>query len=133
MPRPRKGRTVCCLPKVNRFGPIEGTTYDSDVVMTVEEYEAIRLLDLEGLTQEEAAEQMSVARTTVQRMYANARRKIAEVLFEGVGLRIEGGDYEVGGLDGKRYGCRRCGSGLGHGRRQGRGMGKGLGHGRKFR
>lgn len=134
MPRPRKGRMVCCLPTVNRFGPTEGITHDSDVIMTVEEYETIRLLDLEGLTQEEAAEQMSVARTTVQRMYASARKKIAEILFNGLGLRIEGGDYEIGRLDGRGYRCSRCaGPDERRVRRQGRGMGRGHGQDRRFR
>lgn len=128
MPRPRKGRIVCCLPMVSRFGPADTIAHDGDVVMTVEEYETIRLLDLEGFTQEEAAEQMAVARTTVQRMYANARKKIAHVLFAGLTLRIEGGDYEVNSIAERGHRCRRCrGVGKGEGRGQGRGLGKGPG------
>jgi predicted DNA-binding protein (UPF0251 family) len=63
--------------------------------MTVEEYEAIRLMDLEGLTQEECAQTMNVARTTVQRIYMDARRKLAQSLVQGNILKIEGGDYQL--------------------------------------
>ena len=62
--------------------------------MTVEEYEVIRLIDMEGLMQEECAKRMNVARTTVQRIYAEAR-KIAESLVLGKILKIEGGNYEL--------------------------------------
>ena len=65
------------------------------VTMGLDEYEAVRLIDLEGLQQEQAALQMGVARTTVQAMYNTARRKIADCLVNGRVLRIEGGDVEV--------------------------------------
>lgn len=108
MPRPRKGRRVCSLPMVNSFGPLGSTPRGEEVVMTVEEYETIRLLDLEGLTQEEVAEQMDVARTTVQRMYASARQKVAQALFSASILRIEGGDYELHPHSGHGRGCGHC-------------------------
>lgn len=127
MPRPRKGRRICCLPRVNVFGPIDNAP-EGDINMSVEEYEAIRLLDLEGLTQEEAAERMHVARTTVQRIYAVARKKVAQALFEGSILRIEGGDYEFYPEEEAGLGCNRCGRRLRRGARRGRGPG--LGHGR---
>jgi predicted DNA-binding protein (UPF0251 family) len=63
--------------------------------MSVDEYEAIRLIDLEGFTQEECATQMKVARTTVQGIYAQARAKIAQSLVKGKTLQIEGGDYRL--------------------------------------
>ena len=63
--------------------------------MTVEEYETIRLIDLEGLNQEACAERMHVARTTAQAMYRNARHKIADCLVNSRRLIIEGGDYLV--------------------------------------
>ncbi len=115
MPRPRKGRRVCCLPPHTLFGPLHAPPH-GEVVMTVDEYESIRLLDLEGLTQEEAAQRMDVARTTVQRIYAAARHKVAQALYEGAVLRIEGGDYELYPPDQAAYGCGRC-------RRQRRGLG----------
>lgn len=109
MPRPRKWRKVCCLPDSNRFGPldvpIEG---DFFVIMTVDEYETIRLIDLEGLSQEECAGQMKVARTTVQGIYSEARKKLAESLVNGKVLRIEGGDYKLCDGDGEICVDCRC-------------------------
>ena len=66
MPRPMKWRKVCCLPESSKFGPLDlkvDDEKDNIVRMTVDEYEAIRLIDLEGFTQEECAKQMDVART----------------------------------------------------------------------
>lgn len=109
MPRPRKCRKVCCLPESTQFGPLDlMNESDTYVFMTVEEYETIRLIDLEGLTQEECSEQMNIARTTVQRIYADARRKTAEVLVQGKTLKIEGGDYQL--CDGRGITCGRGGS-----------------------
>lgn len=89
MARPKKWRKVCCLPNVNRFGPLNSTVEKEHfVLMSVDEYETIRLIDLEGLTQEECAGQMNVARTTVQGIYQEARKKIAESLVLGKVLRI---------------------------------------------
>lgn len=96
MPRPRKWRKVCCLPDSNRFGPLDVPAQGGFfITMTVDEYETIRLIDLEGLSQEECAGQMSVARTTVQGIYSDARKKLAESLVNGKILRIEGGDYKL--------------------------------------
>ncbi|NLC54108.1 MAG: DUF134 domain-containing protein [Firmicutes bacterium] len=119
MSRPRKKRNVCALPKRTRFGPLDyGADPDSFIKMTVDEYETIRLIDLERLTQEECAQQMNVARTTVQGIYAEARKKMAESLVNGKMLWIEGGDYRLcdGYVDSCRHrGCRRhrCGQRFG--------------------
>lgn len=96
MPRPIKWRKVCCLPESNRFGPFDLNMDEKNrIVMTVDEYEAIRLIDLEGFTQEECAKQMNVARTTVQGIYVEARKKIAESLVNGRMLLIKGGEYRL--------------------------------------
>ncbi len=96
MARPRKWRRVCNLPESNRFGPLNpGKEELPTVTMTVDEYETVRWIDLEGLTQEECASQMNIARTTVQGIYNDARRKLAESLVEGKILIITGGQYRL--------------------------------------
>ncbi|NMA82460.1 MAG: DUF134 domain-containing protein [Epulopiscium sp.] len=106
MARPMKWRKVCCLPESNRFGPLDSLTDTKNYVnMTVDEYETIRLIDLEGFTQEECANKMNVARTTVQGIYTEARKKLAESLVNGKMLLIEGGEYRL--CDGLGKGCGR--------------------------
>ena len=95
MPRPKKCRRVCEYPQTLEFSPENPPEAAQPVILTVEEYETIRLIDKEGLSQEECGEIMQVARTTVQQIYANARKKLADVLVEGLPLRIAGGDYEL--------------------------------------
>ena len=129
MPRPKKWRKVCCLPENRNFGPLPGFGQSApqarqEVIMTVDEYEAVRLIDLEGMNQEACAEKMRIARTTVQSIYAEARKKLADSLVNGKLLRIEGGDYEL--CDG--HGTR-CGMGACHRRRGGGGGGGGGGFG----
>lgn len=96
MPRPMKWRKVCCLPEQNQFGPLGSTGESSNrVTMTVDEYETIRLIDLENHTQEQCASQMGVARTTVQGIYNDARQKLADALINGKVLIIKGGEYQL--------------------------------------
>lgn len=104
MPRSAKCRRVCQMPAHCRFSP-ELPTQGETVVLAVEEYETIRLVDFQGLTQEEAAVQMGVARATVQRIYAQARQKLAAFLVEGRPLQIGGGSYAIC----RRKNCRGCG------------------------
>lgn len=109
MPRPKKCRRICALPQFFRFGPLETHEPQEPVVMTLDEYEAIRLIDLLGFTQEDCAGQMGVARTTVQAVYDTARQKLADALVHGRPLHIQGGGYTVcphsAGCPGKN--CRR--------------------------
>lgn len=114
MPRPCKRRRICAEPDCNWFGPLrtqadhqedcqENHPADnqkdhpadglSTVDMTLDEFETIRLIDLEGLTQEQCAERMGVARTTAQAIYNSARSKVAECLVRQRRLHIGGGDY----------------------------------------
>lgn len=93
MPRPVKRRKICCEPIVCEFIPIQ-TEQKDPVYLTMDEYETIRLIDKEGMSQEECSVQMQVARTTAQQIYNQARGKLAKALVEGRTLRIEGGVYE---------------------------------------
>ena len=115
MARPRKWRKVCCLPESDKFGPVNSNRLENNFIkMTIDEYETIRLIDLAGFTQEKCANQMAIARTTVQAIYNEARRKIAESLVNGYILVIEGGDYKL--CDGLEHSCE-CG-GCGRHRRK---------------
>jgi predicted DNA-binding protein (UPF0251 family) len=91
-----------------------------EVLMSVEELEAIRLSDFEHLDQETAADLMAVSRHTYGRILANARRIVADALVTGKVLRVEGGNYEFRGMQRRRRG--RGGRGRG-----GRGPGKAKG------
>lgn len=104
MPRPMKWRRVCSLPEKDRFGPI-GADLNSEthINMAVDEYETIRLIDLEGYTQEQCSEKMNIARTTVQGIYNEARKKLADSLINGKVLWIGGGEYRL--CDGMGGGC----------------------------
>ena len=101
MPRPRKCRKVCKLPPISEFTPA-GHTCDH-IILSVDEYEAIRLIDYECFSQEECAGYMQVSRATVQQIYNSARGKLAKALVCGIGIRIEGGDYTL--CDGKEHYC----------------------------
>ena len=106
MPRHKKCRKVCSMPRTTTFAPVgENVDY---VVLTVEEYECIRLIDKQGFSQEECAAYMQVARTTIQQIYASARKKLADAIVDGAVLRIEGGDYQL--CDGTEHtcGCGGC-------------------------
>lgn len=109
MPRPRKCRKVCCMPRNTHFVPVGVDTAPEDiVVMAVDEYECIRLIDHEGLTQEECAGYMMIARTTVQQIYNEARKKISAVLVEGKPLVIKGGNYRICDGTENYCGCGNC-------------------------
>lgn len=109
MPRPRKCRKVCHLPPVEEF-IASGAEKNDYVTLTVDEYECIRLTDYQGFSQEACAEYMQVSRATAQLICDRARKKIASALVNGMGIRIEGGEYRL--CDGKEEhcgcgGCRR--------------------------
>ena len=93
--RRKKPREVVSLPDNLGFLPINDPEGKRTVVLTVDEYESIRLVDKEGVSQAECGAYMNVSRATVQRIYASARRKIADSLVEGLPIQIEGGDYQL--------------------------------------
>ncbi len=112
MARPQKIRFICCPPESNRFGPIDSNLLKSSsenlskVILTFDEYETIRLIDLLGLDQFECADHMNIARSTVQLIYENARKKIADSIVNNKILVIEGGNYKV--CEAKGYKSRLC-------------------------
>ncbi len=96
MPRPSKCRRVSFLPQARYFKPAGVPIRElEEICLTVEELEAIRLKDLEGLEQEQGAAKMNVSRPTFQRILTSARHKIADALFQGKAVRIEGGNFEI--------------------------------------
>ncbi|WP_434654386.1 DUF134 domain-containing protein [Thermoanaerobacterium thermosaccharolyticum] len=111
MPRPQKCRWVKGEPNVNYFKPVGIPMHSlNEVVLTVEEFEAIRLKDLEGLEQEECAEKMKVSRPTFFRIIISAREKVADALVNGKAIKVEGGNYKVYGDDTVHHGhCHRHG------------------------
>lgn len=95
MARPHRSRCICSLPTICEFSPKTGPTVRKNIIMTVDEYEVIRLIDLLELTQEECALQLEVSRTTVTAIYTAARRKLAQAIIEGEPLLIQGGNITV--------------------------------------
>ena len=101
MPRPFCRRRIAGQPAAPIFKPIGIPMMNlEEVVMSLDEFEAIRLADLDGLYQEQAAEQMNISRATFSRIIEAAHRKMADMLVHGKALRIEGGSVQVEG--------RRC-------------------------
>ena len=91
----KKKREVSALPKNRAFIPVEQDKEIEDVILNLDEFETIRLVDYEGLSQEHCGEHMNVSRATAQRIHRAARNKMAIALVEGRPLRIEGGDYKL--------------------------------------
>lgn len=96
MVRPRKCRRVGAAPDVTYFKP-RGVPLSelNEVHLSVDEYEALRLADYQGLKHEDAAAQMQVSRQTFGRMLSQARQTVADALVSGFALRIRGGDYAL--------------------------------------
>lgn len=108
MPRPPINRFVEHLPEVTYFKPA-GVPLRAleEIQLTIDELEAIRLKDLEGLEQEEASARMGVARTTFRRILVGARAKIAEALVHGKAIRIGGGTFTPAV---RHFKCGECGA-----------------------
>ncbi|MBU1669632.1 MAG: DUF134 domain-containing protein [Actinobacteria bacterium] len=108
MPRPRKPRCVRDEPAFGFFKPQGVPLRELELVsLSVEELEALRLADIDGLYQEDAAAQMEVSRPTFHRILKEAHRKVAIALVEGKALGIEGGDYFLAG-DTRIFECVEC-------------------------
>jgi len=126
MPRPKRPRSIISRPIIKEFRP-EGVEEKGQVTLSLEEFEAIRHIDFEGLDQSQAAEIMNVSRQTVGRILKTGRFILAKALVNGHRLKVEGGCYEIQG-NGQGFGRRGHGrGGKGHGQGFGRGRGKGPG------
>ena len=107
MPRPKCCRHVNAMPDKTCFCPKGVPIFGlEEVLLTLDEYEAIRLADLEGLYQEQAASLMNISRQTFGRIIGEAHRKIADVLVNGKALKIEGGSVSMKEVE--RVACNRC-------------------------
>ncbi len=94
MPRPKRWRRICGYPDFWSFIP-EDTEISGTVLLTLDEFETIRLIDHLKMTQEDCAAQMNVSRATVAGIYESARFKLADALIRGMRLRVAGGSYEM--------------------------------------
>jgi uncharacterized protein len=105
MARPSKCRRVEFLPNTVYFKPAGVPLRElEEVVITIEEAEAVRLKDLEGLEQEQGAERMNISRPTFQRILSAARQKMADALLNGKAIKIQGGNFEI---NWRRFRCRQ--------------------------
>lgn len=110
MVRPRKDRTVRYIPEVTYFKPAGiPLRYLDELIVTIEEMEAIRLKDLEGLEQQKSAELMHISRPTFHRLITSAHKKIAEALVQGKAIRVEGGTFRMNGNIQRSFKCKACG------------------------
>ena len=111
MPRPPIERAVSGVPRVTLFKPAGVPARELDQLqLAVDELEAIRLVDLEGLSHEQAAEAMGVSRQTVGRVLERGRAKVAEALVDGKAILIGGGQYRVEPRQWRCFACRDAGS-----------------------
>ena len=96
MPRPRRCRRIRFNPNVVYFKP-RGVRMKEleESVLTFGEFEAVRLKDLEGLDQKEAAEKMNISQPTFHRLVLSARKKLADAIVKGKAIKIEGGNYRL--------------------------------------
>jgi predicted DNA-binding protein (UPF0251 family) len=111
MARPQKDRIVAFNPNVSYFKPRGIPLLELDEVgLTVDEREAIRLADLQGLSHEEAGKRMGVSRATFGRIVQRARYAVADALINGKAINVEGGNYRLADAE-KRFTCDACGHG----------------------
>ena len=106
MARPEKCRKICNPPKMEGFKPYGmRKCYMSPVILKIEEFESIRLVDYDQLSQEIAAKQMNVSRPTFTRIYNRALKTIAKAFVEGKAIEIEGGNFQ---FENDWYKCKKC-------------------------
>ncbi len=100
MPRPYKRRFVSRIPEVSFFKPAGVRMRDlKEVVLTVEELEALKLKDVNDLEQVNCAEQMNISQPTFHRILDSARKKVADAIVNGKAIRIEGGNFVLSKIE----------------------------------
>jgi uncharacterized protein len=105
MPRPHKPRLISEMPRYTYFKPTGIPMRQlTEIVLSVDELEALRLKDIEKLEQHECAIRMNIAQSTLQRILVSAHEKVARAIVEGKALRIHGGPYALEG----EQSCPRC-------------------------
>jgi predicted DNA-binding protein (UPF0251 family) len=106
MARPQKSRKVLSPPKMKGFKPYGmPLCKDEPVLMKFEEYESLKLVNYDGLQQDQAAQQMNVSRPTFTRIYNRALKLIANSFVEGKAIEIQGGNFE---FDKEWFRCKKC-------------------------
>lgn len=106
MPRPQKSRKICNPPKMEGFKPFGIASFDTErIIIHYDEFETIKLVNYEKLSQDEAAERMDISRPTLTRIYNSALFKIARAFVEGKSIVIEGGNFQ---LEKDWYKCKKC-------------------------
>ncbi|MBP2625879.1 MAG: hypothetical protein H6Q68_590 [Firmicutes bacterium] len=106
MVRPHKERRIEKLPPLTHYKPVGVPLHEIDeMILTIEEMEAIRLADIEQLDQAAAADSMEISRPTFHRIVNLAHQKIASALWQGQALRVDGGKFRI---------ARQCQTDLSH-------------------
>ena len=107
IPRPRKHRRIGFQPRYSEFGPQDQLIHDDElIILKIDELESIRLMDLEDLDQQACANRMGIGRSTLQRIYKEARKKLADAIINGKRMIIEQetADYPKGNGHCHRHG-----------------------------
>ena len=105
MARPKKQKRICSLPEISFFNKTRGS--NGNITLSLDEYEVIRLIDNLGLTQQECARQMQMARTSITSTYESARYKISDAIINNFQLIINGGEYHI--CENSKSCCGKCG------------------------
>ena len=108
MVRPRLCRNIGFNPNVTYFKPTGVRMSElEESILTMDEMEAVRLKDLEGLEQEECAKKMNISQPTFHRLVISARKKVADGIVNGKAIRIEGGNFKMVAQKGAGFGRGR--------------------------
>lgn len=109
MSRPQRCRRICSEPAFTEFSPSCARAAEP-VELCLDEFEVIRLVDLQRLTHEQCAAQMDISRTTATEIYESARRKIADCIVNGYRMVISGGNYRLCDGSAVKYCMKRRGT-----------------------